>query len=636
MCKSYKCNKLALLCFTSLAILIGLFLASAKVSADSSEVIDHVLIAVPTACTLSGSGMNSHTATINSGQYNSAVGETTMKAVCNDQNGFAIYAVGYTDDTDGKNVLTNSALGSSSDIATGTGITGSSQWAMKLSTITSPTPSYPITILNNFDNFHSVPDDYTLVAKRESATDSGDNPEGSTFKTTYQVYVSTSQATGSYTGQVKYTLVHPHSNPIPNDTMLDTGANVCAKMKTLAAGTDTTCGTKTSDIKAIRMADSLPSGFVASDANTVSTSTSKHPIYIFYDNTDNAGIMYFYSGGYQIVMNPTSSQMFRGNLALSDISGLATWDSSNVTTMRSIFSDSTIALTNVDALANWDTSRVTDFYFAFATNSSTINAGYSPQLSDVSALANWNTSSVETMRAMFQYAPLQNYSALAFWDTSSVNTMQNMFFGTTLTSTDVFSSWDTSNVINMSTMFSVSTITNVDGLADWDVSKVEDMSFMFSATANKYSAEGDGVRSQLVDISGLAAWEVGNVQNMKSMFYDVDLIKDVDALASWDTGSVTDMSYMFYMTDSLENLNGLRNWDVSKVTTMLRMFQYTAHLKDSSAIEGWDVRAVNAGSGGDATDNGFQRMFLYSSKTPGPFTLRPGTWISGGTYSPSS
>ena len=202
-----------------LSLFSGFFFSSI-VSADDS-VIDDVNVAVPASCSLSGTGMTSHNAAINNGTYNSAIGETTMTAFCNDNEGFAIYAIGYTDDTDGKNVLTSNSLGSTYDIATGTATSGSnSNWAMKLSTITSPTPTYPITIENSFNNFHNVPNDYTLVAKRTSATDIGQNAEGSTLKSTYQTYISKTQAAGTYIGQVKYVLVHPNNTeetPVKSD-----------------------------------------------------------------------------------------------------------------------------------------------------------------------------------------------------------------------------------------------------------------------------------------------------------------------------------------------------------------------------------------------------------------------------------
>ena len=202
-----------------ITILSGIALSASVVSADDTEVVDQINITVPVACTLSGTGTNSHNAVINNGQYNSAIGETTIKANCNDINGFSIYAIGFTDNTPTKNVLTNSALGSTYDIETGTGTSGAtSQWAMKLSTVTSPEPTYPITIQNNFTSFQEVPDEYTLVAQRASGTDIGAASEGSLFKTTYQVYISPTQPAGTYTGQVKYRLIHPYNATTPTTT----------------------------------------------------------------------------------------------------------------------------------------------------------------------------------------------------------------------------------------------------------------------------------------------------------------------------------------------------------------------------------------------------------------------------------
>lgn len=224
-------NKLNLipLSLAGLTILTGTILASSIVSADDdTSVVDQINITVPVSCTLSGTGMNTHNAEISNGQYNSAIGETTLKAFCNDNEGFAIYAIGYTDNEEGKNVLTNSTLGSTYDITAGTAITGNdSKWAMKLTKLTSPTPTYPIIIAGStkdslkeqgdpdYSTFQQVPDDYEKVAFRTSATDTGTNAEGATLTTTYQAYISKTQPAGTYTGQVKYTLVHPHDAAKP-------------------------------------------------------------------------------------------------------------------------------------------------------------------------------------------------------------------------------------------------------------------------------------------------------------------------------------------------------------------------------------------------------------------------------------
>ncbi|MBR3353568.1 BspA family leucine-rich repeat surface protein [Candidatus Saccharibacteria bacterium] len=628
--KSKQSALLLPLC-TSIMGLITFILSSTVVYANT-DITDKMIIGVPMSCTLSGTGMDSHTASIANGQSNSAVGETTLKAFCNDDAGFAIYAIGYTDNEDGKNVLTSTTLGSSHDIITGTATSGdSSKWAMKLSTITSPTPTYPIAIQNSFDSFHQVPDEYTLVAKRLEGTDSGTNAEGSTLKTTYQVYISSTQPTGAYSGKVKYILVHPNSTSTPRSTMLDTGETVAVKMKSLAAGQTVARNTLTSEIKAIRMADELPADFVPSEANTVSTSTSRHPIYIFFDNTNDAGIMYFYTGGYQVVMNPDSSHLFRSNLALSDISGLADWDSSNVTTMYALFVDSVVELTNVDALARWDTSRVEDMTAAFAINGSTAGAGYRSKLADISGLMNWNTSSLINMFIMFQNASsLTSLHGMEYWDVSKVEDLHLTFACgnscmMTLSDISALSNWKTSSVTTMQAMFQNNgALTDLSPLANWDTSSVTTMYGMFfDATI-------------LTDLTPLTEWDVSNVTDMGSMFQNVNIASFLP-LSKWDVGKVQNFSRTFDQTNksTVTTLAGLEKWNVSSATNMSRMFADSVSLTDASAINGWDIRGVVLGTGAESTNEGFNRMFNKSPVHP-TFTLLPGTWNSNGTFIPST
>ena len=210
----------------------GIFVPTHVFADDNTSVVDEINITVPVSCTMSGAGMDTHNAEINNGQYDSAIGETVLKAFCNDTNGFAIYAIGYTGNEDGRNVLTNTSLGSTYDIITGTATSGNtSNWAMKLSLVASPTPTYPIIIAGSNDDadkapsdldyssFQAVPNDYIKVAYRKAATDVNptgqDNAEGSTLKTTYQAYISKTQPAGTYIGQVKYTMVHPYDATAP-------------------------------------------------------------------------------------------------------------------------------------------------------------------------------------------------------------------------------------------------------------------------------------------------------------------------------------------------------------------------------------------------------------------------------------
>ena len=220
-----KTNKYLLipLGLLSMTALSGALLMSSSVNADNDSVVDEINITVPVSCTLSGSGMTSHTASIPNGTYTPDIGTTTLTAFCNDNAGFSIYAAGYTGDEIGgtnstKLVGTSTSNNATIDTGTATGPVGgndTSNWAMKLTALSNPTPTYPITITSDtsgsFSSYHAVPSDYTKVATRTSGTDIGQSAEGSTLTTTYAAYISKTQPADTYSGQVIYTLVHPSS-----------------------------------------------------------------------------------------------------------------------------------------------------------------------------------------------------------------------------------------------------------------------------------------------------------------------------------------------------------------------------------------------------------------------------------------
>ena len=172
-----------------------------------------------------------HTATMINGQYKEDIGLTTIQTFCNDPNGYAIYAIGYTGGDEGvaagtNTVLHSNALGSTYDIITGTSTNGldnddTSNWAMKLTAL-GTTDTYRPNILSDdngsFSDYHIVPSTYTKVASYPTATDL-DNPAstrlGSNLTTTYAAYISNTQPAGTYEGQVKYVLVNPSTMETP-------------------------------------------------------------------------------------------------------------------------------------------------------------------------------------------------------------------------------------------------------------------------------------------------------------------------------------------------------------------------------------------------------------------------------------
>ena len=482
-------------------LLSGTILASTLVSADDS-VVDEINITVPVSCTLSGSGMTSHTASIPNGTYTPDIGTTTLHAFCNDAEGFAIYAAGYTGNEVGgtnsnKLVGTNASSNATieSGIATTAGNPDVSNWAMKLaisqdSGDTTGTNAFAIDSAPNvdlpsqaeqsatqapFSQYHVVPNEYSKVAHKNSGTDMTESTGGVKLTTTYAAYISKTQAADTYSGQVKYTLIHPSSHPTPiaNPATLDTGRTVNSKLESLAAtvvnGEETIItpefdptadvdwenyGTYIKSIN-VHLKTATPAGFIPSEANTISASNSKKPIFIIFDNTNDAGIMNLYTEGDQIVLPADSSFMFYYFWMVSDLSFISDWDTSNVTDMRAMFAyTGFFADTFTMDLSDWDTSNVTDMSYLFDS------AGESATTWSVGDLSSWNTSNVTNMYGMFAGAA---YSAttwsigdISSWNTSNVTNMRDMFSNAGYSATTFIldlSSWNTSNVTDMRDMF---------------------------------------------------------------------------------------------------------------------------------------------------------------------------------------
>ena len=210
----------------SVTVLASAFLSATKVSADETKVSKTASVTVPDACTMTGTGMNSHTAEIANGNYVSEIGSTTLKIICNDGGGFSVYAIGFTGDAyegEDHTKLIGTSTGQKivTGTATGAGSSDVSNWAMKVGTDSSAT--YPLTLDNSFDSYHAVSDTYTKVAYRNSGTDIGLSATGSELTTTYAAYVSRTQSADTYDGKVKYTLVHPATGIPPQPVACPSG-----------------------------------------------------------------------------------------------------------------------------------------------------------------------------------------------------------------------------------------------------------------------------------------------------------------------------------------------------------------------------------------------------------------------------
>ena len=626
-------------------------LSSTYVSADNDSVVDQVNITVPVSCTMTGTGMDSHNAEIQNGIYQNNIGTTTLHAFCNDNEGFAIYAAGYTGNEIGgtnSNKLVGTTASSNATIVSGIATTAGSpdisNWAMKLaisqdSGDTTSTNAFTIDSAPNvdlpseaesgatqvpFSSYHVVPNEYVKVAHKNSMTDMTVTTGGVKLTTTYAAYVSKTQPADTYTGQVIYTLVHPsnHDAPIANPAVLDTGKVVNSKLKSLAAtivNSEETTITPEFDpggdydwsdalneyIKSIsvHLKTSAPANFTPSEMNTISSTASKKPIYIVFDNTNDAGIMHFYTEGEKIFLPSDSSFMFYMLNNLSEISGINDWDTTNATDMSYMFYNAGYSATTFTLdLSSWDTSNVTSMSYMF------YDAGSSATTWSIGDLSSWNTSNVTNMSGMFNYAGSSattwSIGDLSSWNTSNVTNMSGMFNYagySAATFTLDLSSWNTSNVTNMSSMFesagNFATTWSIGDISSWNTSNVTDMSSMFYDAGNSATTWS---------IGDLSSWNTSNVTKMSYIFSYAGYSATTFTLdlSSWNTSNVTNMNNMFYNAgySATTFILDLSSWNTSNVTSMSGMFSNAG-----SSATTWSVTIPQ--TNGNSINNTTSRLY---------------------------
>ena len=142
------------------------------------------------------------------------------------------------------------------------------------------------------------------------------------------------------------------------------------------------------DMQAIQKSNEAPSASIMADANSlISTDQSSKPIYAWFAN----GAIKWWSPAEYVNAGSDLSGLFGNMKKLTDISGLAYWNTDNVTDMSKMF-DYCIALTDLTPIANWNTTNVTNMGAMFRT---------CRNITDASAINNWDITNVTDFTNMF-------------------------------------------------------------------------------------------------------------------------------------------------------------------------------------------------------------------------------------------
>ena len=198
-------------------VFLGLVIAKGAYAANPAAVVDNLSVTVESNCGITHSGSGTYTKTINPGS-SSTITANTITAVCNDDGGYAIYAIGYSGDSFEEN---NTDLISNNNSDWNIKTDGSYQgsfWKMKFSATGDATVTSPYT------TYQQIPSSYAKVASYNEYT------TGGVITPTYQISLGQGQPAGTYEGKVQYVLVNATSadaSDIPITTMQNLSAAAC-------------------------------------------------------------------------------------------------------------------------------------------------------------------------------------------------------------------------------------------------------------------------------------------------------------------------------------------------------------------------------------------------------------------------
>ena len=218
----------------------------------------------------------------------------------------------------------------------------------------------------------------------------------------------------------------------------------------------------------------------------------------------------------------------------------------------------------------------------------------------ITGMENWDTSQVTTMWSMFEYSGWQaktyHIGNIGLWDVSNVWDMQSMFGSAAMNATEVYigdlSTWNTDSLEVMIDMFNDmgthAKNLSIGDIGTWDVSQVDMMWCVFMNM---------GEYSETVDIGDLSQWDVSNSEDFSWMFSCLGAhAKDfyVGDLSQWDMTKAESTAYMFWGTGEYSEtfyLGDLSKWNVENIDDMSNMFENAGRMADWKLdLTGWNVR----------------------------------------------
>lgn len=252
-------------------------------------------------------------------------------------------------------------------------------------------------------------------------------------------------------------------------------------------------------------------------------------------------------------------RLFKDNTVYS---GQLYWDVSGVTSMESVFENSTF---NGQGPSAWLPTSCSNFKNALKGSKfkKTIN--------------NWfkNLGANCSLEGLFEDT---TYNLAVIMGNSNVVNTSKMFKNNTAFTQNAYFTMD--NVTDASSMFDGAKNFNGQGVGGWNMQKCENLNRLFASS--KYnrgtpwfnSSAGvsktmSGLFEDTVFNQNIATWNMSTVTDTSFMFRGNRQFNQ--AIGGWNTSAVTDMRGMFEAATAFNR--SLRNWDIKKVVSMRNMFK---------------------------------------------------------------
>ncbi len=236
----------------------------------------------------------------------------------------------------------------------------------------------------------------------------------------------------------------------------------------------------------------------------------------------------------------------------------------HIRNMREMFSRC-YKLKEITGMETFDVSNVEDMTSAF----------FSTQIEKLDA-SKWNIRNLMSAKRAFQNCRQLTSVNLDGWDVRHLRNTEMMFCSDQQIKAVKIDDWNLENIGNMYAMFEgCESITEID-FSSWKIGdKLHRINDMFSGCTS--------VRS--INLNG---WETSNVVQMDRLFEDCKNLEELN-INTFSTKRLRTMSSMFWNCQALRSLD-LAHFDISACQSMIAMFYGCKNLV-SLNLSGWKPRA---------------------------------------------